>query len=100
MNGKRMGKRNSWLSTSRACPPTGKPVMESRGPAWLSAKPRRDVPPPAKNLSGSGMTVGRLQVVDPVGQVGAGNVKETVSRYGARIPKRIERAKLKRRLMG
>src|SRR5713101_7334304 len=96
-NGKRIGKRNSWFKTSSACPPTGKPVIESRGPAWFSAKPRSEVPPPAKNRSGSGMTVG--QVV-PVGQVGAGKVSETVSRYGARIPKRMDRAKLNRRLIG
>src|SRR5216683_7456909 len=97
-NGKRIGKRNSWFKTSSACPPTGKPVPESRGPAWFSAKPRSEVPPPAKNRSGSGMTVGSEQVLVPGGQVGAGKVNETVSRYGARIPKRMDRAKLNRRL--
>src|SRR6266403_62189 len=99
-NGKRIGKRNSWFKTSSACPPTGKPVPESRGPAWFSAKPRSEVPPPAKYRSGSGMTVGRVQVGDPAGHVGAGKVSETVSRYGVRIPKRVERAKLNRLLMG
>ena len=32
-NGKRIGKRNSWLVASNAWPPTGKPVHGSRGPA-------------------------------------------------------------------
>src|SRR5258708_33103128 len=100
MNGKRIGKRNSWLSTSIAWPPTGKPVTAYRGPAWFSANPRSEVPPPAKNRSGSGITVGSVQVVDPTGQVGAGKVSDTVSRYGTRIPKRTERAKLNRRLIG
>src|SRR5216683_3102707 len=94
MKGRRIGNRNSWLRTSSACPPTGNPVTESRGPAWFNAKPRSDVPPPAKNLSGSGITVGSG------GVVGAGKVSETVSRYGSRIPRRIERAKLNRRLIG
>src|ERR1700674_1679385 len=100
-NGKRIGKRNSWFNTSSACPPTGNPVPESRGPAWFSAKPRSEVPPPAKNRSGSGMTVGSEQGgLVTVGQLGAGKLRETVSRYGTRIPKRKERAKLNRRLMG
>src|SRR6185437_687453 len=37
-------------------PPIGKPVVGSRGPAWFSENPRRLVPPPANNLSGSGMS--------------------------------------------
>jgi len=80
MNGRRIGKRNSWFSTSMAWPPTGNPVIESRGPAWFNAKPRNDVPPPAKKRSGSGMTVGSVQVAGAGGQVGAGKVSETVSR--------------------
>src|ERR1700730_7024386 len=97
-NGKRIGKPNSWFNTSSAWPPTGNPVPKSRGPAWFSAKPRSEVPPPAKKRSGRGMTVGSVQVVDPGGQDGAGKFSETVSRYGTRIPKRTERAKLNRRL--
>src|SRR5207249_5913696 len=42
--------------------------------------------------SGRGMTVGSG------GVVGAGKLSETVSRYGARTPKRVDRAKLNRRL--
>src|SRR3989475_9190561 len=104
MNGKRIGKRNSWLKISLAWAPTGNPVQASRGAAWLSAKPRSDVPPPAKKRSGRGMIVG----VGPEGAVpathcpgvGAGKVSETVSRTGTSKPNRVERAKLNRRLIG
>src|SRR5215469_17209339 len=51
-----MGKRSSWLKTNMAKPPTGNPVVGSRGPAWFRENPRRVVPPPAKNRSASGMS--------------------------------------------
>src|SRR5207248_709256 len=92
--GRRSGNRNSWLKTSIACPPTGKPVTESRGPAWFNANPRNDVPPPAKNLSGRGIRRGGGTCV------GAGNVRDIVSLYGVSIPIRTDRATLNRRLTG
>ena len=71
-NGSRSRKCSSWLMTKSACPPTGNPVMELRGPAWFKAKPLRFEPPPLKSLSGSGMTSGGGVVV------GAGKVSDTV----------------------
>src|ERR1700722_14407550 len=49
------GKRNSRLLTKRAVPPTGKPESGSRGPASFNPNPRKELAPPAKNCSGSGM---------------------------------------------
>jgi hypothetical protein len=45
-----------------------------------------DVPPPAKSLSGSGITCGNGATV------GAGKLKETVLPNGCRMPMRSERA--------
>src|ERR1041385_6598506 len=49
------GKRNSVLLKNSADPPGGKPVFESRGPAWFSGKPRCERLPPPKNRSAIGM---------------------------------------------
>src|SRR5690348_18317480 len=50
------GVRNSRLLINSASPPSGDPVAGSRGPAWLMEKPRRVLPPPERNRSGSGMS--------------------------------------------
>src|SRR5512146_957193 len=48
------GIRNSILLTKSALPPIGVPEAGSRGPAWLIAKPRCELPPPSKKRSGRG----------------------------------------------
>src|SRR6185437_2096979 len=48
------GMRSSRLLTTTAEPPTGYPVVRSRGPAPLIPKPRCDVAPPAYIRSGRG----------------------------------------------
>src|ERR1700742_1831514 len=53
------GIRSSTLLTTTPEPPTGYPVVRSRGPAALIPKPRCDVAPPAYIRSGRGT---RLQV--------------------------------------
>src|SRR3954452_11001663 len=67
MFGPKRGKRNSRLLKKSPFPPIGKPVGVvgvdpgvgtlpiSRGPAWLSPKPRIETLPPPKNRSGSGI---------------------------------------------
>src|SRR5580704_10333273 len=49
------GSRSSNVFTTAPEPPTGYPVVKSRGPASLIPNPRCDVPPPAYSLSGSGI---------------------------------------------
>src|SRR5580698_9225376 len=48
------GRRNSKVLTTTPEPPTGYPVVRSRGPASLIPKPRCDVAPPAYRRSGNG----------------------------------------------
>src|SRR6266849_3765008 len=107
-NGKRIGKRNSWFKTSSACPPTGKPVPESRGPAWFSAKPRSEVPPPAKYRSGSGKSQrdgvaiwrqnpqarGTREAKPPFDGIVSRILKEKAQKTGAGTPIRVRMAEV------
>src|SRR5205807_8423470 len=70
------GVRSSRLFRKMASPPSGKPVCKSRGPAWFMPNPRRELLPPAKNLSG--------------------NAIKSVELNGSCTPTRVERAKTQR----
>src|SRR5215469_12268053 len=79
------GKRSSKVFRNSAAPPVGKPVRGSRGPAWLSPKPRWELPPPMKKRSGSGIKV------KPLGGVSPGWVMMVLAN-GFSTPTRVERA--------
>src|SRR5215469_7023859 len=85
------GKRTSKLFRNRAAPPVGKPVRGSRGPAWLSPKPRWEAPPPMKKRSGRGIKV------KPGGALSPGCVMMVLAN-GFSNPTRVERAKTNSRV--
>src|ERR1700679_1689274 len=61
------GMRSSNVFTTAPPPPTGYPVVPSRGPPSLIPNPRCDVAPPTYNRSGSGtaLQVGLVNSMSP-----------------------------------